>query len=110
MSDPRRDCPTCQQRIHPLDLSDLYRGRKVNCAHCGRGLSVRPVWWAAAPVSLLAYWALFSLADAIGGPFWLGPLLGGLSAVPVTALIRYGLVIEDAPWVRLAVNDKAWPR
>jgi len=108
MPDRPRDCPNCQQRIHPLELSDLYRGRRLNCLHCGRGLSATVAWWAAVPIGMLAWWALISLSDAMAGSFWAGMLLGMGFAWLAAFLVRAGLVIEGAPWVRLSARETAW--
>ncbi|MGY6553338.1 MAG: hypothetical protein ACXIUM_02330 [Wenzhouxiangella sp.] len=108
MPDPGRDCPNCHQRIHPLDLSDLYRGRKINCAHCGNGLSVRVAWWVTVPLGLLVWWGLFRVGVAIEMPVWLESLMAGLLASLAALIIRYGLVIERAPWVRLSARETPW--
>jgi len=108
MPDHRRDCPNCQQRVHPLELSDLYRGRRLNCLHCGRGLSAEVAWWAALPIGMLAWWMMVSLGGALEAPFWVGVLLGMVFAWMAAFLVRAGLVIEGAPWVSLSAREKAW--
>ena len=37
-------CPNCDTLLHPADVSDLYRGHKLDCHHCGYRLqATKPV-------------------------------------------------------------------
>ncbi len=108
MPSPVRDCPNCHTRVHPLDLSDLHRGRRINCAHCGRGLSVSAAWWAMLPVGALAWWGLLQISLATELPFWLETFGAAVTVWLVTVLVRQGLVIEGAPWVSLTARDAPW--
>lgn len=107
MSNPRHDCPNCQHRIHPLELSDLYRGRRLNCARCGRGLSAAIAWWAVLPVGTGLAVALAHLGNLLGLAYWAAFVLTVLLTWLAT-LVQFGLVIEGAPWVRLTARDKPW--
>lgn len=109
MTDQRRHCPNCHARIHPLELSDLFRGRRLNCSSCGRGLSAGVAWWAAVPLGAVFAGVLFYFAERVEGPFWLGIALGAAMTWILTWLIQSGLLIEGAPWVTMSARDKPWP-
>ncbi len=108
VSDSSRDCPNCGTRIHPLDLSDLYRGRLLNCSHCGQGLSAQVTGWASGPVGGLVWLGLISVVEAIDGPFWVGVVLGGALASLAVVVVRVALRFEGAPWVRLTARKQPW--
>jgi hypothetical protein len=107
MSDPRHDCPSCDQRIHPLDLSDLHRGRKLNCAYCASGLRATIAWWALLPPTIGLGLVLFQLGNLLGLSYWAAWALTVLGSWLAT-LVQFGLMIEGAPWVRLTARDKPW--
>ena len=71
---------------------------------------MRPEWWAAVPVGMLGWWGLFQLSLAMDFPLWLESVLAGVFASMTTLLVRHVLVIEGAPWVRLAAREKPWPQ
>lgn len=107
MSDPRHDCPSCQHRIHPLDLSDLHRGRKLDCAQCGNGLRMTVAWWAALPVGTGLALVLAHLGSLLGLAYW-SALMVTVLLTWLATLVQFGLMIEQAPWVRLIARDKSW--
>lgn len=91
-----------------MDLSDLYRGRLLNCSDCGQGLSAQVTGWASGPIGVLVWWGLISVVEAIDGPFWLGVVLGGLLASLAVVVVRVALRFEGAPWVQLSARKEPW--
>lgn len=69
---------------------------------------ISPAWWAVLPVGALAWWALVQLSMGTTLPFWLETFLAGFTVWLVTVLVRRGLLIEGAPWVRLTAKDSPW--
>lgn len=99
----RRHCPNCQRRIHPLDLSDLHRGRKVECAYCHSELRAQTAGGTGSLVGTGV--ALLPMAQDIlfAGVTTLYALLFAATVLFIIWLAPPGL-IGGAPWVRIAAT------
>lgn len=100
----RDHCPRCNTRLHPQDVADLFRGRKLDCSSCGASLEARvfeSVQWSFGLGLGLAAMAYGWISDH---PYrWLP--LSVLGLLPfVLHLLPPGL-IAGAPWVRIVCKD-----
>jgi hypothetical protein len=93
-------CTNCLTRLHPLEVSELYRGGKLDCHVCGYRLkAVAAGAWATVTAVLVGF-----------GPWLLSRLLHHesyfaevLIVVGVAALVWLAPpgLIAGAPWVRI---------
>jgi hypothetical protein len=104
MDTPER-CPNCAARIHPLDLSDLYRGRKCDCHVCGHELRAAATGaWASVAALLAGTWPWLTS--------WLFPgvsYLGGILLLAVAAVIVWAAppgLVAGARWVSIKAKEK----
>jgi len=104
--DKPKACTNCRTRLHPLEVSDLHRGKKLDCHVCGYQLrAVATGAWASVTAVLvgmlpwLSSWVLrqdgfiaeMLIIIAIAAGAWLAP--PGL--------------IAGAPWVRIKAEEPA---
>ncbi|MCC5865396.1 MAG: hypothetical protein JJU31_09785 [Wenzhouxiangella sp.] len=97
-------CPNCQTHLHPQDLDDLYRGRKLTCQGCGFELRASANRAAAVIGGLLIAglpWLLPWLL--LDGRYWVPVVLAMLAAALVSAFPP-GL-IAGAPWVVIRAEE-----
>jgi len=96
-------CANCRTRLHPLEASDLYRGKKLNCHVCGYQLrAVATGAWASVAAVLVGIVPLLS-----SWVFQLDGFVVELLIVVVAGALAWlappGL-ITGAPWVRIKAN------
>ncbi|NBD94878.1 MAG: hypothetical protein GVY11_00160 [Gammaproteobacteria bacterium] len=97
MESPKR-CPNCKTSIHPLDLSDLYRGRKLDCPACGFELRASTTGaWATAAALLAGAWPGLS-SWLLQGEVLIAQLVLLAAIAALVSFAPPGL-IEGAPWV-----------
>lgn len=97
-------CANCNTRLHPLDVSELYRGEKLDCHVCGYRLkAVATGAWAtvATVLAVAAPWVLSRLFRQDG---FIGELLIVVLAAGLVWLAPPGLV-AGAPWVRIKADS-----
>lgn len=93
-------CANCHTRLHPLEVSELYRGEKLDCHVCGYRLKAvaTGAWAAVGAVAVgLAPWLTSALFQHDG---FVAELLLVLVVATIAWLAPPGL-IAGAPWVSI---------
>lgn len=110
MSETER-CSHCDTRIHPLDLSDLHRGRKLDCYHCGAELKAQTRGGVATVAAVIIGGAVF-LQDLIMPDSGLIGHFGMAALLVLIARVTPPGLVAGAPWVEIkataAETDAAW--
>jgi DNA-directed RNA polymerase subunit RPC12/RpoP len=100
MEDPRDRCPECEHKLHPQEMEALFRGRKLDCWHCGSRLKAQ----AKGGLSFIAQ-SVIGLIPVVqtfvdpGSSDWWGYAFAGL-VITAIHVLPPGLV-HGAPWVRI---------
>ena len=103
MDTPER-CPNCAARIHPMDLSDLHRGKKCDCHVCGHELRAAATGaWASVAALMAGAWPWLTS--------WLFPsdsYIGGMLLLAMVAVIVWAAppgLVAGAPWVSIKAKE-----
>ncbi|MFO7762304.1 MAG: hypothetical protein R6V61_01060 [Wenzhouxiangellaceae bacterium] len=98
--DRHEACANCHTRLHPLEVSELYRGNKLDCHVCGYRLKavVTGAWTAMGAVALgLGSWLSSTFFQHDG---FVAELLIAVAVATIVWLAPPGL-IAGAPWVSI---------
>ena len=99
-------CPNCKARLHPQDVDELFRGRKLTCPACGFELRATANRVATVIGSLLLAglpWLLPWLV--VKGNFWLPLVL--MALISALAWASPPGLIAGAPWVLIRAKEPA---
>lgn len=110
MSDMER-CSQCDTRIHPLDVSELHRGRTLKCHHCGAELKAQTRGGVTVVAGLVIGRAVILQSLVMPGSGLVGQFGMAALLLLVSKITPPGLV-AGAPWVEIrataAETDAAW--
>ncbi|MEX2498809.1 MAG: hypothetical protein WD397_08030 [Wenzhouxiangellaceae bacterium] len=99
-------CPNCLTRLHPLEVSDLYRGRKLDCHVCGYRLKAVATGAWATVAAVLAGFVPWLLSRLLQHESFFAEILIVAAAATLVWLAPPGL-IAGAPWVSIKAEAPA---